>query len=227
MAAAERSEHYFAATPTAASRPREVLLELPDLHLTLTTDRGVFAPDAVDVGTRYLLLDAPMPPTDRALTVADVGCGYGPIALTLATRLPRATVVAVDVNERARALCRANAERHALTNVQVLEPQDIPADLQIDALYANPPIRVGNEALHLLLQGWLARLRPEGRAVLVVHKHLGSDSLLRWLDGAGHTTTRLGSRLGYRLLQIVPGPPTATSALAAGTTAGTTPAAQP
>lgn len=203
MPPAERPEHYFAEAPAVGSKRREVTLLLPDLQLILATDRGVFSADEVDVGTRYLLLEAPLPSLD-APTVVDVGCGYGPIALAMASRLPRARVIAVDVNERARELCRANAARAGLTNVEVRSPAELDAGVGVDAIYANPPIRVGKTALHQLLTQWLARLTPDGFAVLVVHKHLGSDSLQAWLEAGGHRTRRLGSRLGYRLLEIRP-----------------------
>ncbi len=204
--APEHPEHYFADDPGASSQRREVVLHLPDGQLALTTDRGVFSADEVDVGTRYLLLDAPMPPIDRPVTVADVGCGYGPIALTLARRCPQARVIAVDVNRRARQLCRDNAVRATLGNVVVAGPDEVDPAERLDAFYANPPIRIGKAALHQLLTSWLERLHPDGYAVLVVHKHLGSDSLQAWLEQSGYRAVRLGSRLGYRLLEVRPSP---------------------
>ena len=94
---------YWTDRPEVASRPSEVDLLLPDVDLRLATDRGVFSTDRVDRGTRYLLLEGPPPPTG-AVDLLDLGCGYGPIACTLATRCPDARVWAIDVNERARDL---------------------------------------------------------------------------------------------------------------------------
>lgn len=177
-----------------------VRLDLPDRSLRLATDRGVFSGARVDAGTKYLLLEAPAPP-DRG-TFVDLGCGYGPIACTLAARAPGAVVWAVDVNRRALELCRKNASALDLGNVRVAAPDDIPDSLAVDLIWSNPPIRIGKEALHELLAGWLARLTPGGRAVLVVQKHLGADSLQRWLETSGWVATRLGSRTGYRLLEV-------------------------
>jgi 16S rRNA (guanine1207-N2)-methyltransferase len=203
--------HYFAAQPSARSQPREVSLVLPDATVSLVTDRGVFAHEEVDPGTRYLLQEGPMPPS--AGQVLDLGCGYGPIAVTLARRLPEATVWAVDVNERAVELTRRNATQLGLGNLRALVGGDpaaaagagLPDDVQFDAIWSNPPIRIGKKALHALLLGWLARLAPDGRAVLVVHKHLGSDSLAAWLTTEGWEVRRLGSRAGYRLLDVARG----------------------
>ena len=196
--------HYFDADPAVASDRRTVPLMLPDLSLTLTTDRGVFARDAVDPGTKLLLLDGPPPPVDGDLL--DLGCGYGPIAVALARRSPGARVWAVDVNRRALDLCAANADA-AGVHVETATPDEVPAGVRFAGMWSNPPVRIGKAALHDLLTRWLDRLAPEGRAALVVHRHLGADSLARWLDEGGWPTTRLGSRMGYRLLEVRPRQP--------------------
>ena len=198
------AHHYFEADPAVASRPTSVRLDLPDRSLTLAVDRGVFSSTRVDPGTKYLLIEVPSPPQEG--TFVDLGCGYGPIACTLAARAPGAQVWAVDVNRRAVELCRANAAVLGLDNVTAVEASDVPDDLAVDLIWSNPPIRVGKAALHDLLATWLERLRPGGHALLVVQKHLGADSLQRWLEGEGWPTTRLGSRTGYRLLQVGPKP---------------------
>jgi 16S rRNA G1207 methylase RsmC len=193
--------HYFEPDPAVPSSPRTLRLDLPDRSLSLQSDRGVFAADGVDAATKYLLLEAPEPPASG--TFVDLGCGYGPIACTLAARRPEAEVWAVDVNRRALELCGANAAALGLGNVRVAAPGEVPAELRVDLLWSNPPIRVGKAALHELLGSWLARLAPAGTAVLVVHKHLGADSLHRWLESAGGSVERRASRGGNRLLQVV------------------------
>ncbi len=197
--------HYWTGSNDLPSRPRQVDLLLPDLHLDLTTDRGVFAGEAVDRGTRYLLLEGP-DPLASATELLDLGCGYGPIALTLAARHPGARVWAVDVNPRARDLCRANADANGLDNVTVAAPEEVPDGIRFDACWSNPPIRIGKDALHGLLAHWLDRLADDGRAHLVVQRHLGADSLARWLDEQGWATTRRASRKGYRLLDVAARP---------------------
>ncbi|MGH9119252.1 MAG: class I SAM-dependent methyltransferase [Acidimicrobiales bacterium] len=200
MSPAEPS-HYFSERPELRSAPRPLDLVLPDLSLRLTTDRGVFAGRRVDPGTKLLLLEAPHP-VDRPSDLLDLGCGYGPVALTIAARAPNATVWAVDVNERARALCAANAEANDLANVRVAVPGDVPDDVVFAGMWSNPPVRVGKADLHALLQTWLARLADGGRAWLVVHKQLGADSLARWLVAEGHPVERLTSRAGYRVMEV-------------------------
>ena len=191
--------HYFDRDPEVGSAPRSVPLVLPDVSLTLATDRGVFARDAVDPGTKLLLLEGRRPPADGDLL--DLGCGYGPVAVTLARRAPGARVWAVDVNRRALELCAANAAA-AGVEVRAVRPEDVPDDVRFAGLWSNPPVRVGKAALHDLLTTWLDRLTPDGRAALVVSRHLGADSLARWLEASGWPTRRTASRMGYRLLEV-------------------------
>ena len=192
--------HYFTAQPSAAHRPGLVRVVLPDLYLELATDSGVFSPGRLDPGTRLLLENAPAPPPSG--DILDLGCGYGPIACALAARAPAATVWAVDVNERALSLCAANAASAGLTNVRCVPPDSPDIPPRLDGIWSNPPVRIGKEALHALLSGWLGRLEPAGHAYLVVGRNLGADSLHRWLAGQGWPVTRLAARSGYRLLQV-------------------------
>ena len=195
--------HYFDASPTASSRPQTVELVLPDLRVTLQTDRGVFSPDAVDRGTKLLLLEAPVGPSVGS-PMLDLGCGYGAVAVALAMRAPAAEVWAVDVNPRALELTATNALACGVgSRVRVAPPDDVPHDVRFAGIWSNPPIRVGKEALHSMLLQWLPRLADGGSAWLVVHKHLGSDSLHRWLSSdQGWAVRRVASRSGYRVLEV-------------------------
>jgi len=194
--------HYFEEEPATPSAPVTVAVRLPDVHLDLMSDRGVFSRSALDPGTKLLLLEAPSPPPHGNLL--DLGCGWGPIAVTLARRAPGARVWAVDVNRRALAVTAENASRAEVTNVVVASPDDVPADISFAAIYSNPPVRVGKRALHEMLLRWMARLAPRGSAHLVVQRNLGADSLARWLSEQGFATDRIASRLGYRLLTVTP-----------------------
>ncbi len=195
-----QTSHYFDPAPVVESKPRTVHLHVGELALELKADRGVFGSRGVDLGTLVLLREAPLPPSEGE--ILDLGSGYGPIAIALARQAPRARVWAVDVNERAIELTKANAEGAAVANVTASAPDEVPDDVQFDAIYSNPPVRVGKAALHELLVRWLRRLRPEGRAYLVVQRNLGADSLATWLRAQGYEVERLKSKKGYRILQV-------------------------
>jgi 16S rRNA G1207 methylase RsmC len=182
------------------SRTRAVQLRVDAVELELQADRGVFGSKGVDLGTVTLLKEAPAPPAKGE--ILDLGSGYGPIALTLARRSPNARVWAIDVNERALELTRLNAAAANAINVVVGKPDEVPAGVQFDAIYSNPPVRVGKAALHELLLTWLPRLRSGAPAYLVVQRNLGSDSLATWLAGQGFQVERLKSKKGYRILEV-------------------------
>lgn len=190
---------YFDEQPDVASDPRVVDVALADVAFTMTTDRGVFSHGHLDTGTSLLLREAPEPPAQGDLL--DLGCGAGAIALALSLRRPGSQVWAVDVNARARDLTRSNCERNGVHDVRVVAPDEVPAEVRFDAIWSNPPIRIGKSALHELLLDWLPRLTDTGSAVMVVQKHLGADSLQAWLGQQHFPTERLASRAGFRLLR--------------------------
>ncbi|MDO5740117.1 MAG: methyltransferase [Ornithinimicrobium sp.] len=178
-------DHYFTAQPASDGelRRRQALLAGRDVEIL--SAGGIFSPGHVDKGTAVLLKEAPAPP--KTGTFLDLGCGWGPLALTMAMLSPAATVHAVDVNARALDLCRRNAQALGCTGVQVSTPEEVDPDTTFDLIWSNPPIRVGNAALHELMVTWLPRLAPgspdlpDSAAYLVVQKNLGSDSLQSWL----------------------------------------------
>ena len=197
------ADHYFSENPESRESLRPVTVTLAGREVTLTVPSGTFSADGLDRGTQVLLKTVPTPPADGVFV--DVGCGWGPIALSLALHSPDATVWAVDVNERARQATRHNAETLGLENVQVSSPEEFPQGKDIDLIWSNPPIRIGKAALHKLLTTWLNRLSPQGEAWLVVAKQLGSDSLQRWLNGGGAGTfqaERVDSDKGYRIIRV-------------------------
>ena len=195
-------EHYFSASPGGDLVLRQISVHLAGRDLELTTSNGIFSPERVDVGTQVLLGNVPTPPPGGHLL--DLGCGWGPIALTLAMESPRATVWAVDVNQRALDLVRRNAEALGLSNINAVTPGDVPADVAFMTVWSNPPIRVGKNELHSMLLHWLPRLEPEADAWLVVQRNLGSDSLHRWLQAElpeEFAVTRAATSKGFRVLR--------------------------
>lgn len=192
-------EHYFTADPSVPFQRVPVRADVWGHWLELTTGSGVFARGRLDAGTGVLLREV-APPVD-ARAVLDLGCGYGAIGLAVAVAVPQARVTAVDVNERALLLARENAETLGVVDrFTALRPEDVPAE-EYDEIWSNPPIRIGKDALHALLLRWLPRLRPDGRAVMVVGKNLGADSLTAWLTDQGWPTRKLASAKGFRVLE--------------------------
>jgi 16S rRNA (guanine1207-N2)-methyltransferase len=192
-------EHYFTADPSVPFQRTPVRARVWGRELPLVSGSGVFAQGRVDIGTGVLFRETE-PPTARHYL--DLGCGYGLIGLALATTVPGAVVRGVDVNERALRLATENADALRVADrFTASNPDAVPAGETYDEIWSNPPIRIGKEALHELLLTWLPRLAPGGRAVMVVGKNLGADSLQRWLGEEGYPTERLASAKGFRVLE--------------------------
>jgi 16S rRNA G1207 methylase RsmC len=197
------SEHYFSETPGSDYKLKEIQVVIDGASVTVQTAGGIFSPDHIDQGTAVLLnhLDE-APPGGNVL---DIGCGWGPIALSLAKRSPKALIWAVDVNERSLVLTRANAQRLGIENIRVCKPEEVPTDLTFDGIWSNPPIRVGKDVLHGLMLHWLPRLNLDADAYLVVQKNLGADSLHRWLEAelpSNFSTIRVDSAKSFRVLRV-------------------------
>jgi 16S rRNA G1207 methylase RsmC len=197
-------DHYFTAEPASAAQQRPLTLRLAGREVTVRTAAGVFSPDGLDKGTAVLLREVPPPPAEG--TFLDLGCGWGPVAITLGLLSPDATVHAVDVNERALDLLRSNARALGLEGVHASRPDGIPQSVLFDLIWSNPPIRVGKAVLHEMLLTWLPRLAPAGAAYLVVQKNLGADSLQRWLGEhlpqESYAVSRLATDKGFRVVEV-------------------------
>ena len=193
--------HYFE-TPETTARTRTIRASIWGQDHGFTTAGGVFSGPRLDPGTAVLFRETTPPSAGGRLL--DLGCGFGPIAVALATECPTAVVDAVDVNELALELTRTNARAAGVDErVRTGTPDQVLAtDPRYDQIWSNPPIRIGKAALHELLLTWLPRLRPDGEAWLVVSKNLGADSLQQWLQEQGWPTERTASAKGFRVLRV-------------------------
>ncbi|MDC4233060.1 methyltransferase [Actinomyces sp. B33] len=202
-------EQYFTDhRPAADEELRTLLLDSRGHDLRMLVSPRVFSASRLDLGTRQLLDLAPSLP-DRG-SLLDLGCGWGPIAVTMALESPGAAVLAVDVNSRALDLTRRNARANGCENLTVAPADEALAASRergdrFDVIWSNPPVRIGKEAMHRLLDEWLSLLSEDGRAYLVVQRNLGADSLIAWLCGRGYRAVKFASKKGYRIIEVRPG----------------------
>ena len=192
-------EHYFSADPAVPFEREAFTADLWGHELRIETGSGVFSRGHLDHATAVLFKELEPPVQGQFL---DLGCGYGVIGLAIARAVPLASVIGVDVNERALLLANDNARAAGVASrfVACLSHQ-VPSDQVFDEIWSNPPIRIGKEALRELLLTWLPRLAPNGRMVMVIGKNLGGDSMQRWLTEQGWPTERLASSKGFRVLE--------------------------
>jgi 16S rRNA G1207 methylase RsmC len=144
----------------------EFEVELRGHSLRFASRFGLFSPRGVDEGTRLLLDHLEVGEADDCL---DLGCGYGPIGVTMAKLAPRGHTVLVDRDAIAVEYARRNVEGNALGNAEVLLGDGFEGlgERRFDVVASNLPAKAGNEALYLLLADARASLRPGGRCTVV------------------------------------------------------------
>lgn len=195
-------EHYFSASPDSQAALRDITFHVGDREFSVQAASGTFSASKLDPGTGILLSKFEEFPSEG--NVLDLGCGWGPISLAIASFSPETKIWALDVNSRSLDLAKSNAAKLGLDNIQAVTADQISAEIRFDAIWSNPPIRIGKAALHELLKTWLPRLESGGRAMLVVQKQLGADSLLAWIQSefSELTATRFSTDKGFRVLEV-------------------------
>lgn len=167
-----------------------------NIHLTLTTDSGVFSKKGLDFGTRSLLEKLKV--DEIKGDVLDFGCGYGPVGIYL-KKVTNANIDMVDINERALNLAKKNAN---LNNVNVnIFQSDIYQNVhkKYDFIISNPPIRVGKEILYKILFEANDHLKENGMLIIVVNKDQGAKSITRDLQKI-YNVSVLGKNKGFYII---------------------------
>ena len=193
------NETYFTREPESESRPAECEFAYRGRTLRFTTDAGVFSRGELDTGTR-LLLDAL--PERLSGTVLDLGCGWGPIGISVKAAWPETCVWMSDVNLRALAWSRRNAERNQVS-VTCIESDGFSAlaDVRFDAVITNPPIRAGKQAIYQMFADAHERLKPGGSLFLVIRKQQGAESCIRYLKTLYASVEKLDRSGGFWVLE--------------------------
>ncbi|GAA0380872.1 class I SAM-dependent methyltransferase [Bacillus horti] len=198
------SDHYYSKQPQTSSQEALLHVRLRDQDLRFYTDRGVFSKKGVDFGSQLLIEYAEV---GEAARILDVGCGYGPIGLSLAKESPARQVTMVDINERALHLCQKNAELNQLSNVRILE-SNLLEKLQgqtFDIILSNPPIRAGKDVVHGLFEQADEALNDGGELWVVIQKKQGSPSAFAKLEELYEKVEEVTKKKGYRIFRAKKG----------------------
>lgn len=192
-------EHYYSNNPSSTHDYQEIEMKVRNITLKLTTDAGVFSKSRLDPGTK-LLLEA-LPLNFEIKRVLDLGCGYGPIGLTVAKLLPKATVHMSDVNERAVELGVKNAQLNGIANVIIKSGEGFgPFPNQtFDLIVTNPPIRAGKQIIYGMVDQAFEAINPGGWLVLVIKTKHGAKSMEAKMNSVFGNVTELEKGGGYRV----------------------------
>ena len=196
------TEYYYSTQPTAAHDEQTFSFSLLGSKLRFTTDSGVFSRRTVDYGSRTLLT-ALEQATIAPHKILDVGCGYGPLGLALARRFPDSQVTMSDVNKRALALARRNADANQVKNVTVCQSDGyaaIPAT-DYDLIITNPPVRAGKKVVHGILAGAGDHLVSRGTLYVVLQKKQGAPSAKKLMEATFGNCQVVLKQKGYYVLR--------------------------
>jgi 16S rRNA (guanine1207-N2)-methyltransferase len=194
------SQQYFTSSPAAASAPQQVKWRLPDMMVTLWTDKGVFSKGKVDRGTDLLARSMELP---EAGEILDLGAGYGPLGIVAARRYPAARVTLVEVNERAAALAQKNLALNGVLTAEVIvgDAPEVLGERQFDAVLFNPPLHAGKAVVMRLIADAHRRLRPGGSLWFVAQTKQGAKTLARDAGALFATVEERELRGGFRVYQ--------------------------
>lgn len=197
------SEHYYSRKPSTESNPVKWQSELKGNSFRFKTDSGVFSKKEVDFGSR-LLIDTFKLKEDNSI-ILDVGCGYGPIGLSLAKAYPDALVHMVDVNERAILLAKENAAENKLDNVKIYESDRLLGveEKDFNAILTNPPIRAGKKIVHDIFEQSFLHLAEGGELWVVIQKKQGAPSAMEKMKELFGDVEVAAKSKGYFILKSV------------------------
>ncbi|GIE95228.1 methyltransferase [Paractinoplanes rishiriensis] len=148
--------------------PEEFAARIGDRDLTFEADYGVFSPKRIDDGTA-LLAEVAMrePPVD---SVADIGVGYGPLAIAAVANGLAGSAVATDVDAVALWLAQRNAVRNGVTLSAVCSPDPLAVPMT-ELTLCNIPTHIDVKQTEALMTA-LTRRASHGRLLVVVHRSI-------------------------------------------------------
>lgn len=193
-------EHYYSENPKSRHHIFDIKYKLGDLELNFTTDTGVFSKTRVDYGTDILIRS--LPPLHGK--ILDLGCGYGPIGISLAKLNPDSQITMVDINQRAVELARQNIQRNNVQNAIAFQSDGFEkVDGLFNVIVSNPPIRAGKKVIYPLFERSIDYLDKEGTLYLVIQKKQGAKSTVEKLIEIYGNCETINKKGGYWILRSI------------------------
>ncbi|WP_186576177.1 class I SAM-dependent methyltransferase [Aquibacillus kalidii] len=195
------SEQYFSQSPQSKSDPKIWTFPLRGMQYTFTSDAGVFSKKEVDFGSRTLIESFEEPKVNGE--ILDLGCGYGPIGITLAKTFPERHIVLSDINERAVSLAKKNAQKNSVENVEFIISDRLESfrERTFAAILVNPPIRAGKQIIYQMFEESFQALEPNGELWVVIQKKQGAPSAQKKLEELFSTVNIETKNKGYYIIR--------------------------
>lgn len=193
--------HYFIDDDSVASCRRKITYEIEGTSFTLNVDNGVFSKGHLDEGSNLLIRT--LLKVDLGKKILDIGCGYGPIGLTLAKLNPSINVICSDVNTRALRLCIENVDALNLSHQVTTLQSDIYTNIegQFDSIVSNPPIRAGKKVTYEIYRGALEHLVDGGSLYIVIRKAQGAMSAKEYIESLFGNSEVLAHKKGFYVIK--------------------------
>lgn len=195
--------HYFDSNPNVAHHEKTISFQIFEQQISLLTDSGVFSKNRIDEGTLAFL--KVLVPLKLSGNILDIGCGYGPIGLTIAMTSQKARITLADINSRALALASKNAELLNLSQRVTCLQSDVYSNIegQYEAIVCNPPIRAGKKVTYAIYEGAKQYLTDGGSLYIVIRKAQGAESASKYIETVFGNVSLLSRNKGYYIYQAI------------------------
>lgn len=189
------SDHYFTSKPSAPEERQKVVADLRGVHVELITSSGVFSKSQIDEGSTLLIESAIIRPGSIVL---DLGCGYGPVGITLAKAFPDVQFILSDVNERAVDLAKINIRRDRIKNAKAVVSDGFRSiEGSFDAILLNPPQTAGRDVCIRLFEESFDHLKQGGSLQIVARHNKGGSTLAKEMERIFRNVKTISRKSGY------------------------------
>ncbi|MGT2833527.1 class I SAM-dependent methyltransferase [Streptococcus halotolerans] len=190
---------YYEENPNSSHDIQELSVTLLGENFRFKTDAGVFSKKMIDFGSQVLLNTLTFKFNDSVL---DVGCGYGPLGISLA-KVQGVQATMVDINNRALDLAKENAKANKV-EVDIYQSNIYEKVTgKFDHIISNPPIRAGKEIVHTILEESFHYLNEGGDLTIVIQKKQGAPSAKTKMEEVFGNVDTLKKDKGYYILRSV------------------------